>query len=247
MQEPNNRVTPAALAAALRCSAAEDLAERNCEGCPYYVTEDVADDLVDQLGDTWTYCDVDRMARDAADMIEMTPGGTPITACVSKEQVIEWFRPYEHADKDIPYDVLAADIRDMPTVNVAPVEDCFVLRPGKDPAARIAMEAYAKATENKALAEDILAAIGDSGRVAVLPVRPVLSAVISSMLYIIDDGEIYEDALCSALVGMSETGETNVIYETLYDLMSFEQKDVGKTVFLSREEAEKALKEGEAK
>ena len=78
MQEPNNRVTPAALAAALRCSASEDLTERNCEGCPYYVMEDVADDLVDQLGDTWTYCDVERMVRDAADMIEeMTASNVP--------------------------------------------------------------------------------------------------------------------------------------------------------------------------
>lgn len=123
----------------------------------------------------------------------------------------------------------------------APVEDCFVLRPEKDPAARIAMEAYAKATENKVLAKDILAAIGDSGRVVVLPVRPVLTQVSSSMLYIIDDGEICEDFLCTALVGMSESGETNVIYETLYDQMGFEQRDIGKTVFLSREEAEKAL------
>lgn len=48
-----------------------------------------------------------------------------------------------------------------------PVEDCFVLRPEKDPAARIALEAYAKATDNKALSEDILAALGDSGRVMV--------------------------------------------------------------------------------
>ena len=125
----------------------------------------------------------------------------------------------------------------------APVEDCFVLRPGKEPAARIAMEAYAKATENKVLAKDILAAIGDSGRVVVLPVRPVLTPVLSSMLYIIDDGEIYEDALCYALVGMAGNGQTNVIYETLSDQMSFDQGDIGKTVFLTREEAEKALEE----
>lgn len=74
MQDPNSRVTPAVLAAALRCSASEDLAEHNCGGCPYYVEEDVADEFVDQLGDTWTYCDVDRMARDAADMIERMAG-----------------------------------------------------------------------------------------------------------------------------------------------------------------------------
>ena len=41
-----------------------------------------------------------------------------------------------------------------------PVKGCFVLRPEKDPAARIALEAYAKATDNKALSDDILAALG---------------------------------------------------------------------------------------
>ena len=35
------------------------------------------------------------------------------------------------------------------------VEECFVLRPGKDPAARAALLAYADATENTALADDI--------------------------------------------------------------------------------------------
>lgn len=79
------------------------------------------------------------------------------------------------------------------------------------------------------------------GRVVVLPVRPVLTPIISSMLYIIDDGDIYEDALYEADVGMSESGKTNVVYTTLSDLMIFEQADIGKTVFLTREEAEKAL------
>lgn len=74
MQDPNSRVTPAVLAAALRCAAAHPAPERDCDGCPYCVEEDVADELVDQLGDTWTYCDVDRMARDAADMIEGMAG-----------------------------------------------------------------------------------------------------------------------------------------------------------------------------
>lgn len=79
-------------------------------------------------------------------------------------------------------------------------------------------------------------------RVVVLPVKPVLSPIISSMLYIIEDGDIYEDALCEAVVGMSESGETNVVYTTLSDQMIFEQADIGKTVFLTSEEAEKALR-----
>lgn len=74
MQDLNSRVTPAVLAAALRCSAAPPAPGRDCDGCPYYVTEGVADELVGQFGDTWTYCDVERMARDAADMIDGMAG-----------------------------------------------------------------------------------------------------------------------------------------------------------------------------
>lgn len=78
------------------------------------------------------------------------------------------------------------------------------------------------------------------GRLVVLPVKPVLTPTISSMLYIIEDGEIYEDSLYEGIVGMSERGEMNVIYGTI-DALSFEQNDIGKTVFLTREEAEKEL------
>ena len=86
-----------------------------------------------------------------------------------------------------------------------------------------------------------LAEADKDGRLVVLPVKPVLTPIISSMLYIIEDGDIYEDALYEAVVGMSENGEMNVVYTTLSDLMAFEQADIGKTVFLTREEADKAL------
>lgn len=81
------------------------------------------------------------------------------------------------------------------------------------------------------------------GRVIALPVRPVLKPDISSTLYIIEDGEIHEDWLCGGELGMSESGVTNAIYTTLEGQMSFEQADIGKTVFLTREEAEKALED----
>ena len=84
-------------------------------------------------------------------------------------------------------------------------------------------------------------------RVVALPVKPVLTPILSSMLYIIEDGDIYEDALYEAVVGMSENGKMNVVYTTLSDQIIFEQADIGKTVFLTREEAEKALKEVEQK
>ena len=86
-----------------------------------------------------------------------------------------------------------------------------------------------------------LAEADKDGRVVVLPVKPVLTPILSSMLYIIEDGDIYEDALYEAVVGMSENGEMNVVYTTLSDQITFEQADIGKTVFLTREEAEKAL------
>lgn len=79
------------------------------------------------------------------------------------------------------------------------------------------------------------------GRVVVLPVRPVLTQSIGSMLYIIEDGEIVEDSLGEALVGMGSNGKINIFYTTLSDQISFEQADIGKTVFLTREAAEKAL------
>ena len=86
-----------------------------------------------------------------------------------------------------------------------------------------------------------LAEADRAGRLVVLPVRPVLTQSIGSMLYIIEDGEIVEDSLCEALVGMGSTGEINIFYTTLSDQISFEQADIGKTVFLTREAAEKAL------
>lgn len=85
------------------------------------------------------------------------------------------------------------------------------------------------------------------GRLVVLPVRPVLTQSCASMLYIVDDDEICEDSLYEAVVGMSSSGRTNVIYTTLSDQMIFGQEAIGKTVFLTREEAEKALQEMEGK
>lgn len=86
-----------------------------------------------------------------------------------------------------------------------------------------------------------LAEADKDGRLVVLPVRPVLTQSIGSMLYIIEDGEIVEDSLCEALVGMGSNGEINIFYTTLSDQISFEQADIGKTVFLTREEAKRAL------
>lgn len=86
-----------------------------------------------------------------------------------------------------------------------------------------------------------LAEADKAGRLVMLPVRPVLTQSIGSMLYIIEEGEIVEDLLCEALIGMESNGEINIFYTTLSDQISFEQADIGKTVFLTHEEAEAAL------
>lgn len=83
-----------------------------------------------------------------------------------------------------------------------------------------------------------LAEADRAGRLVVLPVKPVFTPII---LYIIEDGNIYEDVLYEAVVGMSGNGEMNVVYTTLSDQIIFEQADIGKTVFFTREESEKAL------
>lgn len=83
-----------------------------------------------------------------------------------------------------------------------------------------------------------LAEADKDGRLVVLPVKPVFTPI---LLYIIEDGDIYEDALYEAVVGMSGNGEMNVVYTTLSDQIIFEQADIGKTVFFTREEAKKAL------
>ena len=43
---------------------------------------------------------------------------------ITKEQVIEWFRPYGHTDEGVPYYVLVTDIRGMKSADVAPVARC---------------------------------------------------------------------------------------------------------------------------
>ena len=100
-------------------------------------------------------------------------------------------------------------------------------------------EAISKGVPFKRIVE--LMEADKAGRLVVLPVRPVLTQSIGSMLYIIEDGEIVEDSLCEALVGMGSNGEINIFYTTLSDQISFEQADIGKAVFLTRKAAEKAL------
>ena len=40
---------------------------------------------------------------------------------VTKEQVIDWYRPYGQTDEPIPFETLVSDLRDMKDADVAPV------------------------------------------------------------------------------------------------------------------------------
>ena len=40
---------------------------------------------------------------------------------VTKEQVIDWYRPYGQTDEPIPFETLASDLRDMKAADVATV------------------------------------------------------------------------------------------------------------------------------
>lgn len=52
---------------------------------------------------------------------------------VSKDQVIEWFRPYGHVDEGIPYHVLVTDIRDMSDADVVPAAKWTFVSDGLPP------------------------------------------------------------------------------------------------------------------
>ena len=45
---------------------------------------------------------------------------------ITKEQVIDWFRPYGHLDRPIPFETLVSDLRGMKAADVEPVQckDC---------------------------------------------------------------------------------------------------------------------------
>ena len=141
-------------------------------------------------------------------------------------------------------DVLRQIIRQLYSA-LAPYEDTR-LTPESVEALKLSMmgKAIAEIKEFNGLPVDRLRELAEAdkdGRLVVLPVKPVLTPILSSMLYIVEDGDIYEDALYEAVVGMSGNGEMNVVYTTLSDQITFEQADIGKTVFFTREEAKKAL------
>ena len=200
------------LVAAMQCSSRVPTPSPPCTTCAYRVVETLD-------GKEYTGCDCDRMGLDAADQLEEL-----VERCARYAEEIA---------------VLQDRIAAFEESGCAPEE---VLP--KDKADEIAMKLMRLADLESLCSYDRLRELAEAdkeGRLVVLPVKPVLTPIISSMLFITEDGDIYEDALYEAVVGMSESGKVNVVYTTLSDQIIFEQADIGKTVFLTREEAKKAL------
>jgi hypothetical protein len=121
--------------------------------------------------------------------------------------------------------------------NNEPVYDCFVLRPKKDPAAVAALTAYAKATDNKQLAEDILNWTAPDEKAVVLPCK------VGTRVWVIGQNcdlcrDMYAEEPC--LFGSCEYKE---VFESVFGYGMID--NFGKTVFLTRAEAEAALKGAE--
>lgn len=120
------------------------------------------------------------------------------------------------------------------------VEDCFVLRPDKDPAAIAALTAYAKATENKQLAEDILSWITPDDKVVVLPCK------VGDTVYILPDYQAFwDDVEETKVTGVTQLmdGEKVSNYVVTGACLCFLwEVHFGVSLFLTREEAEKALR-----
>lgn len=74
------------IAQALRCTSTPGGQTGDCEKCPYWKTEQLTAEQKEKLGvDTWTSCDIDKVGTDAAELIERL---TAENADLGKE--IEW-------------------------------------------------------------------------------------------------------------------------------------------------------------
>lgn len=70
-QEEKKPIQAAEIAKALRCSASAD-GPKNCEECPYIMREMLK---INGAVEAYEACDVDKIALDAAAVLEMLPSG----------------------------------------------------------------------------------------------------------------------------------------------------------------------------
>lgn len=85
-----------------------------------------------------------------------------------------------------------------------------------------------------------LAQAEKDGRLVVLPVNPYLKPTQQNEMYICENGEVWAIYVTGCEAGPNSDGVVTVEYMTL-DGDVFSADDIGKTVFLTRQEAEEAL------
>lgn len=110
--------------------ACAEYGEKNCTGCPI-------EEAITRLA---AYEDTGLTPEEVAELAEAKQEGRLILP------------PCDEND----YRGLKVKYRVFKVRNNEPIENCFVLRPDKDPAARAALECYANKTPNDQLAWDIL-------------------------------------------------------------------------------------------
>lgn len=80
----------------------------------------------------------------------------------------------------------------------------------------------------------------DAQRCINLPVAPALKPLVTNEIWFIDDGVIFSDHVVEAVYGQGSNGDLVTLMSTL-DGDTLSTADLGKSVFLTYEEAEKAL------
>ena len=84
-------------------------------------------------------------------------------------------------------------------------------------------------------------------RLVLLAVPPSMRpGCTSSFVYIIEDGEIFEDSVYEVILCEDSSRQLAVVYST-HDGIDFRQECFGKTVFLTEDQAKAALEKGEKK
>jgi hypothetical protein len=116
------------------------------------------------------------------------------------------------------------------------VNECFILRPDKDPAAVAALTAYAQATENKQLAYDIMNWIKPDDHVVRLPCKEG-TPVFTTRWW----DNVEEKCTDSKGKPFYRTRMKHKVTKESFDPFGLDYTEWGKSVFLNKKEAEAAL------
>lgn len=185
-----------------------------------------------------TYKDFEKFVTDILDAVQNIPLDRLREICDAEREGRVIITP-ELGESD--YEGLKGKYFVYKAKNNEPVDNCFVLRPDKDHAAIAALTAYALTTENKQLAVDILNWVEPDERVKILPCK------VGDTVYVLPDYKAYwDDIEETKITGVTQFMDGDKVSNevvTSLCLCFLWERDFGVSLFLTREEAEKALKE----